>query len=50
MHSPSSKKFELKKKKIEEVKIRRKNATNEEISFKGAAYADDISVISTNLL
>jgi hypothetical protein len=34
-----------KNKKIEEVKIRRKNATNEEISFKGAAYADDISVI-----
>ena len=49
MHSPSSKKFELKK-KIEEVKIRRKNATNKEISLKGAAYADDISVICTNLL
>ena len=34
-----------KNKRIEEVKIRRKNATNKEISFKGAAYADDISVI-----
>ena len=34
-----------KNKRIEEVKIRRKNAKNEEINFKGAAYADDISII-----
>jgi hypothetical protein len=34
-----------KNKKIIEVKIRRNKATNEEINFKGAAYADDISVI-----
>ncbi len=34
-----------KNKRIEEVKIRRKNAKNEEINFKGSAYADDISVI-----
>ena len=39
-----------KNKRIEEVKIRRKNATNEEISFKGAAYADDISVICKKTL
>ncbi len=30
---------------VKEVKLLRKNATNEEINFKGAAYADDISVI-----
>ncbi len=35
-----------KNKKIKEVTIRRKNAKNAEINFKGAAYADDISIIS----
>ena len=34
-----------KNKKIKEVTIRRKNAKNEEINFKGAAYADYTSVI-----
>ena len=31
--------------RVKEVKLLRKNATNEEINYKGAAYADDISVI-----
>ncbi len=31
--------------RVKEVKLSRKNATNEEINYKGAAYADDISVI-----
>ncbi len=31
--------------RVEEIKLLRKNATNEEINYKGAAYADDISVI-----
>ena len=31
--------------RIKEVKLLRKTATNEEINYKGAAYADDISVI-----
>ena len=32
-------------KRVKVIKLRRKNATNEEINFKGVAYADDISVI-----
>ena len=32
-------------KRIKVIKLRQKNATNEEINFKAAAYADDISVI-----
>ena len=31
--------------RVKEVKLLRKNATNEEINYKGAPYADDISVI-----
>ncbi len=31
--------------RVQEVKLLRKNATNEEINYIGAAYADDISVI-----
>ncbi len=31
--------------RVKEIKLLRKNATNEEINYKGAAYADDISVI-----
>jgi hypothetical protein len=31
--------------RVKKVKLLRKNATNEEINYKGAAYADDISVI-----
>jgi hypothetical protein len=31
--------------RVKEVKLLRKYATNEEINYKGAAYADDISVI-----
>jgi hypothetical protein len=34
-----------KNKRVKEVKLLKKNATNGEINFKGAAYADDISVI-----
>jgi hypothetical protein len=34
-----------KNKRVKEIKLRRKIATNEEINFKGAAYAEDISVI-----
>ena len=34
-----------KNRRIKEVKIRTKNTAREEINFKGAAYADDISVI-----
>ncbi len=32
-----------KNRRVQEVRLLRKNATNEEINFKGAAYADDIS-------
>jgi hypothetical protein len=34
-----------KNRRVQEVKLLRKNATNEEINFKGAAYADDISIV-----
>ncbi len=34
-----------KNKRVKEVKLLKKNATNGEINFKGAAYVDDISVI-----
>ncbi len=34
-----------KNKRVTEIKLRRKNATKEEINFKGAVYDDDISVI-----
>jgi hypothetical protein len=37
-------------KRVKEVTLLRKNATNEEINFNGAAYADDISVICKKAL
>jgi hypothetical protein len=37
-------------KKVKEIKYRRKNATNETINFKGAAYAHEINIICKKAL